>query len=540
MDKKTQSNYTICLANNQLSLPLEIFTSIPEDDPVNLLNAILEKVDYSIFDAAYSRLGRIEYSPRILTKVLVYGYMRKCYSSRDMALACRENIKFRYLLEGQNPPSHNTINRFRSQYLPPVHEQLFQQICRLFHQAGYLSLEQVFIDGTKIEGNANKYSFVWKKSSEKRLKKLQTRIYEELPALLQEAGIHFRVPEKVQIRHLKKILKKLAVRREKEQIEFVYGKGKRKTSLQRTTEKVTEWLDKMKRYTQDLHICGNRNSYSKTDHDATFMHMKEDYMRNGQLKPGYNVNVATANGFIVGNYISSERSDVGTLIPFMDKLGLTSTSKIVVDSGYESEENYCYFEQSGKPDLYVKPSNHEQRKGRKYQTDISRRENMLYDEKADTYTCAAGKELILTDTRTEHTKTGFRTEKSIYSCQDCKDCPLKERCIRSKSKVPLEERSKTIYVSKRFARQRKAMEEKINTEEGKLLRVNRTIQAEGTFAGIKQDMGFRRFLLRGQVKVEVEWTLLSLANNIWRLYYKRKNRRLGTGLIIPKAFPAGL
>lgn len=357
MDKKTQSNYTICLANNQLSLPLEIFTSIPEDDPVNLLNAILEKVDYSIFDAAYSRLGRIEYSPRILTKVLVYGYMRKCYSSRDMALACRENIKFRYLLEGQNPPSHNTINRFRSQYLPPVHEQLFQQICRLFHQAGYLSLEQVFIDGTKIEGNANKYSFVWKKSSEKRLKKLQTRIYEELPVLLQETGIHFRVPEKVQIRHLKKILKKLAVRREKEQIEFVYGKGKRKTSLQRTTEKVTEWLDKMKRYTQDLHICGNRNSYSKTDHDATFMHMKEDYMRNGQLKPGYNVNVATANGFIVGNYISSERSDVGTLIPFMDKLGLTSTSKIVVDSGYESEENYCYFEQSGKPDLYVKPSN---------------------------------------------------------------------------------------------------------------------------------------------------------------------------------------
>lgn len=152
MDKKTQSNYTICLANNQLSLPLEIFTSIPEDDPVNLLNAILEKVDYSIFDAAYSRLGRIEYSPRILTKVLVYGYMRKCYSSRDMALACRENIKFRYLLEGQNPPSHNTINRFRSQYLPPVHEQLFQQICRLFHQAGYLSLEQVLLMEQKSKG----------------------------------------------------------------------------------------------------------------------------------------------------------------------------------------------------------------------------------------------------------------------------------------------------------------------------------------------------------------------------------------------------
>ena len=120
------------------------------------------------------------------------------------------------------------------------------------------------------------------------------------------------------------------------------------------------------------------------------------------------------------------------------------------------------------------------------------------------------------------------------------DCPLKSKCIRSASKKPLEERRKVLYVSRRFAQQREAMEEKINTERGKLLRVNRSIQAEGVFAMTKEDMDFRRFLLRGTVKVAVEWALLSLACNILKLHYKLQDGRLGTGLVIPEPFPAGL
>ena len=189
----------------------------------------------------------------------------------------------------------------------------------------------------------------------------------------------------------------------------------------------------------------------------------------------------------------------------------------------------------------MKPSNHEQRKTRKYRTDISRRENMAYDAEADTYTCANGKTVTFDGIKKNRSQSGFEMETSVYSCKDCSGCPLKEKCIRAcGSKKPLAERSKVIYVSKRFARQRSEMEERINTAEGKLIRVNRSIQAEGVFAMVKEDMGFRRFLLRSAVKVEVEWTLLSLAYNVLKLHHKIQTGRLGTGLVVPKGFPAGL
>ena len=306
-----------------------------------------------------------------------------------------------------------------------------------------------------------------------------------------------------------------------------------------------EWLAKLKQYTNDLHICGDRNSYSKTDHDATFMHMKEDHMRNGQLKPGYNVNTATCNEFIIGNYISSDRNDVHTLIPFMKQLKNDyegyDIGKVVVDSGYESEENYCWFEKDPVTELFVKPSNHEAKKEKKYRTDISRRENMVYDPGTDTYTCAGGKLIHASYEKHSKSASGLDLTTTVYECSDCDGCPLKEKCIRAcGSKRPLEERHKVLYVSKRFARQREEMEKKIASDEGILLRVNRSIQAEGTFAFAKEDMDFRRFLTRGKKKVEAEWLLLSLALDILKLHFKIQKGRLGTALKVPESFPKGL
>ena len=275
------------------------------------------------------------------------------------------------------------------------------------------------------------------------------------------------------------------------------------------------------------------------------MHMKEDHMRNGQLKPGYNVNVATSNEFIIGTYISADRNDVKTLIPFMKQLKDTykghRMGKVVVDSGYESEENYCWFEKDPETELFVKPSNHEAKKTKKYRTDISRQENMTYDPETDTYMCAAGKPIQASYEKHSKSASGLELTTTVYECACCNGCPLKEKCIRScGSKTPLEERHKVLYVSKRFARQRKAMEAKISSDEGILLRVNRSIQAEGTFAFAKEDMDFRRFLTRGKEKVQAEWLLLSRAINILKLHFKIQKRRLGTALKVPESFPAGL
>ena len=541
-----QTDYTAMTNGFQLVMPLDCEVNIEKNAPVRLLNAVMERMDYSKLYAAYSRLGRIEYSPKILLKIMVYGYMRKQISSRALEACCRENLHFIYLLEGQRAPDHNTINRFRKNILTQeAGQDILCQLVVLLHERGLLSLEAAFIDGTKIEANANKYSFVWKKATAKKTEKLLKKIHDELPAKLKEVGIRFHVPEKIAVRQLKKLWKRIHARIKADGIELVSGKGKRKTRLQRLSEWVDQCLAKLKQYTNDIHICGNRNSYSKTDHDATFMHMKEDYMRNGQLKPGYNVNVATCSDFIIGSYISSDRNDVHTLIPFMEQLQKNYAGRnigsVVVDSGYESEENYCWFEAHPETELYVKPSNHEAAKHRKYRTDISRRENMAYDAQVDTYTCANGKLLQRTREKKTHTASGLEITTSVYECGECDGCPLKEKCIRAcGSKKPLEERHKVIYVSKRFAEQRQAMEAKISSPKGCLLRVNRSIQAEGNFAYVKQNLDFRRFLLRGSTKVAAEWLLFSLALNILHLHHKIQNRRLGSGLKIPSSFPAGL
>ena len=283
-----QSDYSAIENGYQLWIPLDCSIRIPEDDPVRLLNAVAERMDYRAVEAAYSRYGRIEYSPKILTKILVYGYMRMLISTRKIEQACRENICFMYLLEGRRAPDHNTISRFRTKVLrqSTAGQELLKQLIQMLIEAGLVDLKAAFIDGTKIEANANKYSFVWKKAQIKKLTKLNERIKAELPEMLKKAGIRFHIGDTIQLRHLKKLKKKLKTRCRDDGIQFVSGKGKHKSILQRLVEKVDDWISKFKQYIADVHICGDRNSYSKTDHDATFMHMKEDHMRNSQLKPG--------------------------------------------------------------------------------------------------------------------------------------------------------------------------------------------------------------------------------------------------------------
>ena len=487
--------------------------------------------------ATYSQHGRIEYDPRRLLKICIYGYTRHIISSRNLERACQENTKFMYLLEGAAAPDHNTIARFRAQHFAACQDQMQQEMVRVLMEMGEISFAQsaVFIDGTKIESVGNRYQFVWKKSVEKNYQKLQITMAEKLPGMLESVGLRFYAAGEIKRKQLMGIRKRLCARMKQDGIEKVSGKGKRKSTAQKVLEQIEEWIRRITDYLHKIHICGARSSYCKTDTEATFMRMKEDHMCNGQLKPGYNVNVATVSEYAVGTYVSADRTDTKTTIPFMEKLVRAyPVQRVVYDSGYESEEAYHYFHHHPQVDLYVKPSNYEQKKHKKYRTDISRRENMEYNPETDTYTCSQGRLLHKTGTRNVKTSTGYVSEKTVYECADCTGCPCKEKCIRSKSKVPREQRRKHLEVSKYFADQRQAMEKKISTGIGKQLRMNRSIQAEGMFAYVKTDLQFRRFMLRGAEKVGAEWTLLAMAYNILRMHHKAQNGRLGTHLFAMK------
>ena len=511
---------------------MDIGEMIPADDSVRLLNAVLERIDYRKLHAAYSRLGRIERSPESLFKVLVYGYMNGIYSSRKLEQACRRDVNFMYLLGRSAAPDHATIARFRSERLSGVVEDLFSQLVDLLAEAGELSLCSVFIDGTKLEANANRYSFVWKKSTQKNEAKMQEKMKTELPKLAAQFGLRFYAGEKIRVKDLKKLRKRLYALKGNE--EFVQGKGKRKFPLQKAIEAVEGYLARQKQYDDYNHSFGDRNSFSKTDRDATFMRMKEDHMKNGQLKPGYNVTLGVDAEYIVGVMLSQERSDTGTFIPMMEKLRCLGYTKPVADAGFESEENYTWCEENGQL-AFIKPANHDQAKTKKYKSDIGKRENMPYDAENDAYLCHAGHQIQAVYQKNTRSKAGYPIVTTVYTCAHCDGCPHKAKCIKGASKMPLEERNKNLYVSKNFQRQRRDMESRINTDEGILLRVNRSIQVEGAFGVLKQDLGFRRFLLRGQVKVETEFLLLAIAFNINKFHNKIQSNRCGTYLHIPQA-----
>lgn len=526
-------NYTLAQEFYQLKLPLDIDSIIPDNDSVRLLSQFVEEMELSKLYSTYSRIRKNSATPRQMLKIMLYAYMNRKYSARDIETLCLRDINFMFLLEGKPAPDHATIARFRTLHFAPFAKKIFAQMSEILYDLGEISGKNIFIDGTKIESCANKYTFVWKKAVTKNLAKLLTKLVGLVADCQTQYGIKIIHQKEVSLHHLKRLRKKLFKIKKEEKITFVHGIGKRKSPLQKSIEQLETSLNKLKEYTQKLYKCGNRNSYSKTDVDATFMRMKEDAMLNGQLKPGYNLQHGVDAQYITWLTVGPEPTDTTTLIPFLKDMECHLDFKyqnIVADSGYESEENYLFIENNQQV-AYIKPANYEISKTRKYKTDISRRENMTYDEETDIYLCKVGKKLTVTGLKNSKSKTGYISEKTQYTCEDCSNCEFKKECIKgNNSKVPLEERTKRLEVSKVFQQKRAEDLERILTDEGCKLRMNRSIQAEGSFANIKADMSFRRYLCKGNKNVLAESILLAMAHNINKLDHKIQDGSIGKHL----------
>ena len=468
-----------------------------------------------------------------MLKILLYSYMNGIYSSREIERSCRRDINFMWLLEGAKAPDHTTIARFRTLHFGECAESVMAEASLLLYHLGEISGETIFIDGTKIEACANKYTFVWKKAVTKNLEKLLEKISSFVEGCEVLYGIRLVHDGRVKMKHVKKLRKKLYALKDAEGIEFVHGAGKRKGILQKSVETLEKYMEKLKEYTKKLHVCGGRGSYSKTDPDATFMRMKEDAMGNGQLKAGYNLQHGVDSEYVVWLGIGPQPSDTTALIPFLEdvkrNLGL-HYKNVTTDAGYESEENYGYLSGNGQLS-YIKPANYEMSKTRKYKRDIGRAENMEYDRDADAYVCHNGKRLEAVRTRKETSRTGYGREVTVYACGECGGCPYKKECIKGNHcKTPLEERGKTLHVSKKFLEYREEDVGRIESEKGRELGMNRGIQAEGSFGELKQNSGFRRFLCRGTKNVTAESILLALAHNVSKLHHKIQAGRTGTHL----------
>jgi len=262
-----------------------------------------------------------------------------------------------WLLEGSKVPDHSTIARFRKDYLEDTVEGLFYQMVRYLHNLKEISFKNLFVDGTKLEANANRYTFVWKKV----VNKNEAKMFVKIQSCIEDINVTYmadlKVTKETVLNDLKDAILCLEEKRQQEQIEFVHSIGKRKSKLQKLTEELQEYYNRQEKYDVHNQLFEGRNSYSKTDPDATFMHMKDDHMRNAQLKPAYNVQIGVESEYITGVGIFQDRSDTATLIPFLNNMESklkTHYDNIIADSGYESEENYLYLEKKSQA-CYIKP-----------------------------------------------------------------------------------------------------------------------------------------------------------------------------------------
>ena len=485
LNKILQGDYTLSSLYHQIKLPFDIEISIPSDDPVRLLSAFVEGMDLSDLYATYDRIRNNQASPRQMLKIMIYAAMNRIYSSRDIESACRRDINFMFLLDGAPAPDHSTIARFISLHLSQCSRQLMSEVGTILLDLGEISGENIFIDGTKIESVANKYSFVWKKAVSQNMIRLGEKISAFCAECEELYGIKAVYEEPITQHTLKRLRKALYKLKKEEGIEFVYGTGKRKHALQRSIETLEGYIGKIKEYKEKIRICGKRNSYAKTDTDATFMRMKEDAMLNGQLKPAYNLQHGVDSEYVTWLGIYQNPTDTLTLIPFlkdMERYTLFKYKNIVADAGYESEENYVFLERNGQIG-YIKPQNYELSKTRKFKNDISRRENMDFDPESNTYVCRNGKKLSAVSTRIEKTATGYERKVTIYECENCRNCPYKKDCIRGNNcKTAFKDRKKKLAVSRNLEEKRAECLERITGDFGTQLRMNRSIQAEGSFA----------------------------------------------------------
>ncbi|WP_085876017.1 IS1182 family transposase [Peptoniphilus vaginalis] len=507
--KNTSSltNYTLVNDTIQLRLNFNTEIYIKDDVKLRLVKNIIERMNLSELRKVYSSLGRKPtVNPVTMLQIIIFCYSEGIFSSREIEKSCKYDLRIKYLLDTEQPPDHSTINRFR-QKIQELTPELLNQMVQILIEEKQIDLSSIYIDGTKIEAYANRYSFVWRGSIEKWQEKLIEKIKEELG--LSKSLIPGQVLQAVTT-----IFKQLRKYCKEKKIKFVYGKGKRKTKEQRDYEHLKEWKEKLESYKKHLEIMGdNRNSYSKTDHDATFMRMKEDHMKNGQLKPAYNIQLASASGFIIGENISHHPSDMYTLKPFLKDLlekNPNKLNKIVADAGYESEENYVYLAENNLTS-YIKPSNYEKSKTRKYKKEQEFKKSLKYDERQDKYTSQEGKEFIRCSDRYRKRKSGYVTTTKVYRCFDWN----KEG-----------QKTKGIYISETFQKYREESLKNIKSDQGIEERINRSIQAEGAFSKIKSGLNYNRFHHRGKENIKSEICLISIALNLNKLTSKIENNNL--------------
>lgn len=501
---------------DQLSLlPPSYDDLVPVHHPVRIVNTILDSIDVSSLESSYKGGGTSSYHPKVLLKILVYSYLRNLYSSRKIEQALSEHIHFMWL-SGCVKPDHNTIANFRSGRLKGKFKKIFNQVVLLLADQGCLTIKDIYVDGTKIEANANRYTFVWGKSiktSRDRIKTQLKELWQYVEKVYAEEEQTPNEPDNFEAIDPDQVAKTI------EDInKALEGKQIDKNIKQKLNYAKKNWPKNIAKYNKQQQQMGARNSMSKTDTDATFMRMKEDHMKNGQLKAAYNIQGSSNNQFLVNYTLEQKTTDTTTLANHLQEYrdSFDQTPDILTaDAGYGSEENYQNLEKDN-IEAFVKYNyfhkEQKEAKSGKVKKPFTV-DKLYYHQDTDTYYCPMGQAMPCIGSYQRKTANGFTQTIHRYQAQNCQGCPIRSLCNKAQG-------NRIIECNHNLVRLKQKAKEKLLSEEGIAHRKQRCWDIEAIFGNIKQNMGFKRFMLRGIEKVETEFGLIAMAHNLKKLSLK--------------------
>lgn len=516
-------------ANSPVLFPENIFDKIPDNHAVRLVNEVVDNLNIDHILSQYKGGGTTSFHPRMMIKVLFYAYLNNIYSCRKIEKALQENIHFMWL-SGNSLPDYRTINYFRGKRLKNHIQQLFADVVRMLHELQYVSLNVQYIDGTKIESAAGRYTFVWKGTVEKNKAKLE----EKLQSVLSD--IESQIKQDQSTLHKDQTAQAIDSKSLKAKLDQLNHEIKDKNIVSKQVQKQLkkieeEQLPRLEKYEDQLEILGDRNSYSKTDEDAVFMRLKDDHMQNGQLKPAYNTQISTEDQFITHYSIHQTPGDTTTLASHLEGFEQqyqTQSKEVVADAGYGSEENYELLEEKA-IDAYVKYNYFHKEQKRTQKNNPFLIQNLYYNETEDYYVCPMGQRLNNIGQGTRMSSNGYEAEVYYYEAQRCEGCPLRGMCHKAKG-------NRRIEVNKNLNRHKATVREKLQSPRGLYHRSKRPIEVEAVFGQLKSNNKFSRFTLRGLEGVAIEFGLMALGHNL-RKWAKTRAQEQKTTTHLPKNPP---
>jgi len=537
--KKSEIRFKRYEQNFEIQIPVLARELVKENALVQLIDELVEGIPMEDLEVYYSHYGSPGYHPKMLIKVWIYGYCEKIYTSRPLAKKLRSDIGFMWLSGGQYP-DFKTLSNFRSVRMQGMVDVVFKTVLSYLVEHGYVDLEDLYIDGSKWEANGNKYKRVWRKNTIRYKAQVLERIgflledYKSLQKLedgkygskdLKEHQSESEIAVVLNSSDLASRISQMGT-----VIEAEVDKEREK-QLKKLQKSLTKEVPNLAKYEEQETILGKRNSYSKTDEDATMMRMKDD-----QLLPGYNVEMTTSNQYAIAGSIHQNASDSVTLIPHWGVVK-DNVSEFVdpdwspdatADAGYGSEENYNFLE-TEVVTAYVKYALwYKEKKG-----ELSKRlyyyGNWQYDQKGDYYQCPTGQKLLFRETEIRVSQNGYERHLRVYECESCQDCPVFRACRGEKASL---DSNRTVRISPNLEAYKTKVKELLDSEKGKEKRSQRSVDVETPFGDIKYNQRHRRFILRGKDRVNIEFLLLLTAHNIrkieceetgkWKEYYAQR------------------